>query len=140
MLLISDNLLLEVVEHARDEHPIEACGVIVGKNGVPTRVIEMSNGDESTVSFTFEAREQIHVWREMEERGEELLVVYHSHTASHPVPSTKDTRNARSAGEGVLHLIVSTSSPDTTEMRCYRVLEDESYEEVEIVAQQVEPV
>ena len=47
-----------MIAHARDDHPDEACGVIVGPEGsdVPTRLVRMINAERSPTFFRFDPR------------------------------------------------------------------------------------
>ena len=40
--------------------------------------------------YEFDSMEQLRVWREMDDRDEEPVVIYHSHTATEAYPSRTD--------------------------------------------------
>ncbi len=84
VLTISRDLYDKIVEHARRDHPDEACGVIAGPAGSDTaaRFIPMQNAERSPTFYRFDSREQLTVWREMDDNDEEAVVIYHSHTAT----------------------------------------------------------
>jgi proteasome lid subunit RPN8/RPN11 len=69
----------------------------------------------------------------MDDRDEEPVVIYHSHTATEAYPSRTDINLA---GEpGAHYVLVSTRDPETAEFRSYRIADGEVTEEpVEIVA------
>ncbi len=81
-----------MIAHAREDHPDEACGVIVGPEGadVPTRLVRMINAERSPTFFRFEPQEQFALYKEMSATEEEIVVVYHSHTATQAYPSRTD--------------------------------------------------
>ena len=56
-----------MIAHAREDHPDEACGVIVGPEGadVPTRLVRMINAERSPTFFRFEPQEQFALYKEM---------------------------------------------------------------------------
>jgi [CysO sulfur-carrier protein]-S-L-cysteine hydrolase len=118
-----------VVAHARRDHPDEACGLIVGPAGTgrAERVIEMVNAARSMTQFEFEPGEQLRVYRELDDRDEEVVVVYHSHTATEAYPSRTDIRHA--SQPDAHYLLVSTRSPDTAELRSFRIVDSEITEE-----------
>jgi proteasome lid subunit RPN8/RPN11 len=121
MLQISRALLDQVLAHARADHPDEACGVIAGPAGSdrPERFIAMLNAERSPTFYRFDSMEQLAVWREMDDRDEEPVVIYHSHTATQAYPSRTDISYA---SEPFAHyLLVSTREPDETEIRSYRI-------------------
>jgi proteasome lid subunit RPN8/RPN11 len=109
VLKIAREYVDAMIAHARDDHPDEACGVIVGPEGsdVPTRLVRMINAERSPTFFRFEPQEQFALYKEMSAAGEEIVVVYHSHTATEAYPSRTDISLA---GEPQAHyVIVSTA-------------------------------
>ncbi|KXP08460.1 peptidase [Tsukamurella pulmonis] len=95
-LTIRRELVEAMVAHARRDHPDEACGVIAGPEGSdrPERLIEMLNAERSPTFYRFDSGEQLRVWRGMDERDEEPVVIYHSHTATEAYPSRTDVKFA----------------------------------------------
>ncbi len=79
MLTISQALHAKILAHARADHPDEACGVIAGPAGTdrPERFIPMANAERSPTFYRFDSMEQLGVWREMDDRDEEPVVIYH---------------------------------------------------------------
>jgi proteasome lid subunit RPN8/RPN11 len=114
-------MLDAVVAHARRDHPDEACGVIAGKGGVATRVFEMENAERSPTFYRFDAKEQLHVWRAMDDADEVPFVIYHSHTATEAHPSRTDISLA--SEPDAHYLLVSTREPDVEEVRSFRILD-----------------
>jgi proteasome lid subunit RPN8/RPN11 len=110
-----------LVAHARRDHPDEACGVIAGRDGVATRMFEMDNAERSPTFYRFEATEQLRVWRDMDDSDEVPLVIYHSHTATEAYPSRTDISLALEPDAH--YLLVSTCSPDTEEIRSFRIVD-----------------
>ena len=121
MLAIPKDLHDKIVAHARADHPDEACGVLAGPAGRdrPERFIPMTNAARSPTFYEFDSTEQFRVWREMEKRHEEPVVIYHSHTATEAYPSRTDISYA---SEPQAHyVLVSTRDEDTTEFRSFRI-------------------
>ncbi len=108
-----------ILSHARRDHPDECCGVIAGRDGVATRLFEMTNAERSPTGFTFDSREWLRVHRSMEDADEDLLVVYHSHTMTEAYPSRTDVRWSENT-PGTSWLLVSTRS-DADEVRSFRI-------------------
>jgi proteasome lid subunit RPN8/RPN11 len=100
MLTISPALRDKIVSHARADHPDEACGVIAGPAGSdrPERFIPMLNAQRSPTFYEFDSMELLRVWREMDDRDEEPVVIYHSHTATEAYPSRTDVSYANEPG------------------------------------------
>ena len=106
MLRLPADIRDKIVAHARRDHPDEACGIVAGRGGQPERVIEMDNAERSPTFYRFDAIEQLHVWREMDERDEEPVVIYHSHTATEAYPSRTDI--ALASEPAAHYVLVST--------------------------------
>src|SRR5580698_7916468 len=133
MLTISAALRSKILAHARADHPDEACGVIAGPAGStrPERFIPMLNAERSPTFYRFDSLEQLQVWREMDERGEEPVVIYHSHTATEAYPSRTDISYA--SEPDAHYVLVSTRDESTTEFRSYRILDSVVEEEPVVV-------
>ncbi|MFC4015491.1 Mov34/MPN/PAD-1 family protein [Nonomuraea purpurea] len=121
MLSISQELVDKIVAHARADHPDEACGVIAGRNGVPERFVPMENAERSPTFYRFDSKEQLRVWNEMDDRDEEPVVIYHSHTATEAYPSRSDVLLAQ---EPQAHYVLVSAWDETeVEFRSYRILD-----------------
>jgi proteasome lid subunit RPN8/RPN11 len=137
VLRIGSDLVDSIVAHARQDHPDEACGVIAGPAGSdrPERLVPMVNAERSPTFYRFDSLEQLAVWREMDERDEEPVVIYHSHPATEAYPSRTDVTYA---GEPTAHyVVVSTRDPDQIELRSFRIVDGEvTEEEVQITGRE----
>jgi proteasome lid subunit RPN8/RPN11 len=129
VLTITRELRDQIVAHARRDHPDEACGVLAGPAGRdrPERFIAMTNAERSPTFYRFDSAEQFRVWRDMEDRDEEPVVIYHSHTATEAYPSRTDISYA--SEPGAHYVLVSTRDTDTTEFRSYRIVDGTVTEE-----------
>ena len=134
MLRIRQDLVDEIVAHARRDHPDEACGVITGPAGSdrPERLVPMLNAARSPTFFEFDSQDLFRLYKEVDERDEEIVVIYHSHTATEAYPSRTDIAYAN---EPAAHyVLVSTADPATTDFRSFRIVDGEVSEEaVEVV-------
>ena len=123
VLTIPRELYDKIVAHARQDHPDEACGVLAGPAGTdrPERFIAMTNAERSPTFYRFDSGEQFRVWQDMDDNGEEPVVIYHSHTATEAYPSRTDISYA---SEPEAHyVLVSTRDPEATEFRSYRIVD-----------------
>ena len=129
MLAIPKDLYDKIVAHARKDHPDEACGVLAGPAGSdrPERFIPMTNAARSPTFYEFDSTEQFRVWQEMDERDEEPVVIYHSHTATEAYPSRTDITLA--SEPGAHYVLVSTREPKVAEFRSYRIVDGQVTEE-----------
>ncbi len=78
-----------LAEHARDESPNEACGLVVVKDGVAERYVRGINTAASPYRFELDVPPD--TWF-LEDEGFELAV-FHSHLSSPPRPSRTDVEN-----------------------------------------------
>ena len=133
MLTISAELRSKILAHARADDPDEACGVIAGPAGRdhPERFIPMLNAERSPTFYRFDSLEQLRVWREMDDRDEEPVVIYHSHTATEAYPSRTDISYA--SEPDAHYVLVSTRDPDQAEFRSFRILDGIVTEEEVVV-------
>ena len=134
MLVIASELVDEIVAHARRDHPDEACGVVAGPIGLdrPQRFIPMVNAARSPTFYEFDSLDLLRLYREMDDRDEEPVIVYHSHTATEAYPSRTDV--AYASEPGAHYVLVSTREPDTVEFRSYRIVDGTvTEEEVRVV-------
>jgi [CysO sulfur-carrier protein]-S-L-cysteine hydrolase len=134
VLVIEAALRDAIVAHARRDHPDEACGIVAGPEGSdrPVRIVPMTNAERSPTFYRFDSMEQLHVWREMDDRDEEPVVIYHSHTSTEAYPSRTDVSYA--AEPNAHYVLVSTRSPADAEFRSYRIVDGVvTEEEVRVV-------
>ncbi len=130
VLRISQDLVDAMIAHARADHPDEACGVIAGPVGsdIPQRFIPMANAARSTTFYEFDSGDLLRLYREMDARDEEPVVIYHSHTATQAYPSRTDISYA--SEPNAHYVLVSTRSPESAEVRSYRIVDGEVTEEM----------
>ena len=130
MLTIDQATYDAIVAHARRDHPDEACGVVVGPAGSdrPERFVPMTNAERSPTLFTFDSTELLTLYRELDDRDEEIVVIYHSHTATEAYPSRTDIAYAE-LNPDPHWVLVSTRDPDTVEFRSFRIVGGEVTEE-----------
>jgi proteasome lid subunit RPN8/RPN11 len=115
----------QIVEHARRDHPDEACGVIAGRDGAPERFIAMVNAARSPTFYEFDSTDLLNLYKDMDARDEEPVVIYHSHTATEAYPSRTDISYA---SEPEAHyVLVSTREdqpdPEHPEFRSFRIVD-----------------
>jgi len=83
-----------MVRHALDGVPNEACGLLAGRDGRVERFFPMRNADESRTTYRLDPREQFRVFTEIEEQGQVLSGIFHSHTHTEAFPSETDRQQA----------------------------------------------
>ena len=103
-LVITKKQWQEMQEHVANHAPLEACGLLAGKNDRVEKVILVRNQAQSPVRFVMEPSEQLKAFDWIEFNGLDLLGIFHSHPSGPHVPSQTD--NSEAAYE-VVHLIWS---------------------------------
>jgi proteasome lid subunit RPN8/RPN11 len=135
VLRIGRDIYDSIVAHARRDHPDEACGVVAGPMGSdrPIRFVPMLNAARSPTFYEFDSADLLRLYKEMDERAEEPVVVYHSHTATEAYPSRTDIALAQEPGAH--YVLVSTRDGADVEFRSFRIVDgDVVEEEIEVVA------
>jgi proteasome lid subunit RPN8/RPN11 len=133
VLMIPREHVDAMIAHAKEDHPDEACGVITGPEGSddPVRFVRMTNAERSPTFFRFDSAEQLQLANEMFEEDHEIVVVYHSHTATEAYPSRTDISYA--AEPQAHYVLVSTAESGggdgPVEVRSYRIVDGEVTEE-----------
>jgi proteasome lid subunit RPN8/RPN11 len=117
----------EMIRHARREYPNEACGLLAGKDGWVERLYQMTNADHSPVTYRLDPEEQFRVLMEIEEKGWELLAIYHSHSHSPAYPSATDLELAFYPNS--LYLIISLADRARPTIRAFRIVQEMIEEE-----------
>jgi proteasome lid subunit RPN8/RPN11 len=126
---ITRPLLDRIVAHAREEAPNECCGLVGGADGRATTVYRARNEFEDPRRYNVHPQDLIRITREIEESGEELAAIYHSHTKSDAYPSQTDI-NLAANWPDPLYLICSLAGTEPA-VRAFAI-RDAVVEEVEL--------
>ena len=124
---LPQDLLDEVVEHARADAPNECCGLIGARDGVAVSVHRTRNVRASPLAFEMHGPEVMRIIEEIEDAGGELAAMYHSHTRTEPYPSQTD-RNFARLWPGLEWVIVGLAGDEAT-VRSF-LIEDDAVREV----------
>ena len=120
---ISRQLIDEMVAHAREDDPNECCGMLGGADGSAATLYRAANAEASPLRYSIDAGEQFRLMGEIEEAGEELVGIYHSHTRSGAYPSQTDVNLA--GWPDAVYVIVSLEDPDSPDVRGFWIREGE---------------
>ncbi|MGN6523117.1 MAG: Mov34/MPN/PAD-1 family protein [Actinomycetes bacterium] len=138
MLRIARATVDAIVAHARRDHPDEACGIVAGPAGSdrPERLVPMLNAARSPTFYEFDSLDLLRLYRDLDARDEEPVVIYHSHTSTEAYPSRTDISYA--AEPQAHYVLVSTrecgNDDGPVELRSYRIVDGQvTEEEVEVV-------
>lgn len=134
MLALEKKYVEEIVAHAREDAPIECCGIIAGRDGRAIKLFRAVNAEASPYRYNVEPNDLFRIHREIEGSGWDLLAIYHSHTQSDAgaYPSTTDIQLA--AWPEAYHVILSLADDANPVLRAFRIVDGRvSEEELQIV-------
>ena len=114
---------------ARKVAPLEACGLLGGKDGRVTEFYELTNTDASGEHYTMSPEEQFAAVKDMRGKGARMLAIWHSHPETPARMSDEDLKLAYTPD--VVYVIASLAEPGKPDVRGF-VLNDGLPEEVEI--------
>lgn len=105
----------EMISHAREQLPNEACGLIAGSEQGEERIIEkvyyLTNTDASNEHFSLDPKEQLQEVKDMRARGLKPIGNWHSHPESPSRPSQEDKRLAYDSKASYLILSLMEEEP-----------------------------
>jgi proteasome lid subunit RPN8/RPN11 len=127
---ISQGLVDEMVAHAREDLPNECCGMVGGRDGEATEVVRVVNAAATPLRYEMDPQGQFNALKSIEDAGNELLAIYHSHTKSAAYPSQTDVNQAV-AWPDQIYVIVSLADEDAPDVKAY-LLKDLKIADVEL--------
>ena len=113
----------EIITHALEGTPEEICGILGGQDGVATELVRGRNeAADRTMDYWMDGQTLLKQF-DFEDRGEEMIAIYHSHPVDEAYPSATDARNA--FYPDAVYIICSLLQPDQPVLRAYRLLTEE---------------
>jgi proteasome lid subunit RPN8/RPN11 len=118
---------VQMVAHAYDGLPLEACGLMLGRwgRGEVTAFAPCVNAEASSRIYRIDDREYLAVEERADAAGLAIVGVMHSHTHTEAYPSPTDVSIADPAWS---YLIVSLRQPEPV-VRSYRIVDGNIDEE-----------
>ena len=133
MIEISDEFVLEMIEHSRLENPNECCGILAGTGGKVTKLYRIQNSTPSPYRYVMDPNEQLKAMKDADERSLDLMAFYHSHTHSPAYPSDTDIRMATESGwVDFCYVLVSLEDSSKPDVRFFDVSADGNVNEEEV--------
>ena len=126
MLAMTGRAFAEMIGHAYDGYPLEACGLLVGRGDKVERFVACTNEAASARVYTIPAKELLRADRQADDAGLAIIGVFHSHTHSEPYPSPTDVEQAP---DPEWHYVIVSLKRDAPETRSYRIVENGIAEE-----------
>jgi proteasome lid subunit RPN8/RPN11 len=133
MIEISDEFVLEMIEHSRLENPNECCGILAGTGGKVTKLYRIQNSTPSPYRYVMDPNEQLKAMKDADERSLDLMAFYHSHTHSPAYPSDTDIRMATESGwVDFCYVLVSLEDSSKPDVRFFDISADGNVNEEEV--------
>ncbi|OPY68799.1 MAG: CysO-cysteine peptidase [Syntrophorhabdaceae bacterium PtaU1.Bin034] len=129
-MIIDRDIIEQMIAHAEQEAPIEACGYLAGIGGRVTRRYPLTNAEGREDHYTADPVEQFAVHKAVRQEGLEILAAYHSHPVTPARPSAEDIRLAHDPD--LLYIIVSLAG-EKKSVKGFYIREGEVSEEPLVV-------
>lgn len=94
----------EIMDYVNIHAPLEACGILAGKNGRVEKIIFVQNQAQSRKRFVMDPYEQLQAFDWIESNDLELLGIFHSHPTG---PEAVSPTDIAEAAYEVVHVICS---------------------------------
>ena len=133
-LLLPRGVADALLAHARSELPNEACGLVAGHHepggvGSATRFHPARNIEASPLRYNVHPEDLVRIVFAIDDAGEDLVAIFHSHTRSAAVPSAIDRRTAQY--DRPFYLLASLAIPDAppeSALRAWRIMGGQAFE------------
>ena len=125
MLKITKAQYEEIITHCRSRYPKEACGLLVAtaearpSEIAVVQIYPMTNVEDSPIGYSMDPKEQLLIDKQMRQRGQQMLAIFHSHTASEAYPSSVDVRLAISPD--ISYVLISLKDQARPVFKSYRI-------------------
>lgn len=137
MLTISPDALEQFTKDATATYPDECCGFLLGNEYGEARsisdvivVVNAKEGDKRR-RFVISPKDYLHAERVADEKGLQLIGIYHSHPDHPAVPSEHDRVAAQPFFS---YIIVSVQQGNAAAVRSWRLNEAQQFEEEQILS------
>ncbi len=130
MIRIPNEILQAMIDHARDDLPNEACGMLhIGRADTLMTAHRVTNVAKSPYRYEMSPLEMMKLEQQRDSKNLDLFAIYHSHVASPAYPSPTDVRMAffppgKTENEPMFpetyYLLVSLEH-DTPNIRAFRI-------------------
>jgi proteasome lid subunit RPN8/RPN11 len=129
MLRLTPHTHAQMVGHAYDGLPDEACGLLAGRPGIAKVEVfyPCRNAAASSRVYTVDPGDHLRADRDAEARGMEVIGVMHSHTHTEAYPSPTDVEQAP---DPTWHYVIVSLRDEAPMLRSYRIVGGEIGEEV----------
>ncbi len=129
MLQVKRPLFQVMLEHLQAHYPLEACGILAGTANHACHMYVVDNSLNSPTAYKMDPQQQLQAMIDLEERGWEMVALFHSHPTGPERPSQADIAQAYYPAS--VYVIVSLADRDNPVVRGFYI-ENGRYHEVKI--------
>jgi [CysO sulfur-carrier protein]-S-L-cysteine hydrolase len=133
MLRLTRSAHAQMIGHAYDCLPEEACGLMAGDYGGEQAPVfyPCRNAEASSRIYTVDTKDHLRAERDAEDHGMDINGVMHSHTHTDAYPSPTDVAQAVDPS---WHYVIVSLKDEAPVLRSYRIVDGEIREEAVTVA------
>lgn len=124
-LTLSKEQLQEMTSYVNAHAPLEACGLLAGRDSRVEKIFYVRNQAQSPVRYVMDPLEQLHALEWIDDHGMDLLGIFHSHPTG---PETVSPTDIAEAAYAVTYVILARMD-DEWRARGYWI-ENDNYREV----------
>lgn len=136
MLRIDAKVYAAVLAAARRAAPLEACGLLGGRDEQATEFYALTNGDASGKHYSMLPEEQFAAVKDMRSKDARMVAIWHSHPVTPARMSDEDLRLAYTPG--VVYVILSLADPARPDIRGFTLSGDVPSEVSVTISKQAE--
>lgn len=121
----------QLLAHARAQLPNEACGLLAGDLNVGRATVfhPARNSEASPLRYNVHPDDLVRIIFRIEDDGDDLVAIFHSHTHSPAVPSATDHRTAQYPDAFyVLATLADPGAAPADSLRAWRIRAGDSVE------------
>ena len=132
VLELPGEIVDDIIAHATEQYPYEACGLLAGPAGgiAAERFYRCRNTAESARVYTVDPRGHLRAERDAEDQGWEIVGVVHSHTHTPAFPSPTDVAQAP---DPAWHYVIVSLQHEEPSLRGFRIVDGDVTEEDVVV-------
>ena len=103
-LTLTTEQLKKMTTHVDAQFPLEACGLLAGKDSRVESVLEVTNQAQSPTRYVMDPIEQLNAFEWIDSQNMELLGIFHSHPTG---PETVSPTDITQAAYAVVYVILA---------------------------------
>jgi proteasome lid subunit RPN8/RPN11 len=123
---LAAQIMDQIVDHARNLYPQEACGLLIGHIPNVERFVAAANVLASETAYEMDPGFLAATLRSLRSTGEQLVAIMHSHPRGPAEPSEMDLR--RAYYPEAAQIIVSLATLERPQVHAFRIIDGQAYE------------